>query len=464
MPSRVQTTKGPRLNTRLPKTPPAPASTGKTLTAFPFPQELVDLVVDNLEDDISSLEACSLTSRAFLASSRRYQFSEIELLGLPKSDQPETRAQKQTLCDKFHALITNSPHIAPLVKGLTIEEGDEGWLTKRSPLPLVLRQLVNLEDISVGQGGHDIVWSKLPHRVRESLLDIIHSPKLESVTLMSIEELPHPSKLFPVVEGSSLYHIMLLGVTFEDETGNSAGSPLSFPLEALELALFGEQLVVLLGYFKDMLPTLQSLSMMLADVDDFSPAWECIERSTALGDLGITMLWSASKQTCTKFVDFRLTYILLVLGFNGTSEERFPNLKGHSELESIRFGMNLAGLAGQDIWDTPLTWIADVLDTLRPGTPLTEIVIAVEVSFQERMRPFQLLAWSRMDALLTSPAFMLDPCQITVKLVPTCHGSANIEVYETLRRRILMGLPRLLSKNLVDIECMSLTFSCGILD
>lgn len=258
-----------------------------------LPQELVDLIVDNLEDDISSLEACSLTSRAFLASSRRYQFSEIELTGLPLSHQSASRPQMQTLCDKFLALIERSPHIAPLVKDLSILEGGVPWLAnRRSPLPLVLRQLVNLEHISIGDPGRSMDWSLLPRRVRESLMDILHSPKLQSVILMAIDELPHPSKLFPAVEESSLNEISLIEVNLREELQNSADSPPSLPLTFLQLAIFEQQLVSFLGYFKNMLAGVQVLTVVLAEVEDFSSAWQIIERSTALSDLKIGMYWS----------------------------------------------------------------------------------------------------------------------------------------------------------------------------
>lgn len=283
---------------RPPRTPSAPAT--KTLDGFPFPQELVDLIVDCLEDDMSSLEGCSLTSRAFLASSRRYQFYEIELTGIPPPYR--TRSQKQTLCDKFLALITKSPHIALLVKDLTILEGGAPWLAnRRSPLPLVLRRLVNLEHVSIGDpAGRFMDWSLIPHRVRESLSDILHSPKIQSVTLTLIEELPHPTKLFPAIDGSSLKEINLMGVTLEDEVQNSVHLPTpSFPLESLKLVIFGEQLVIFLDHFKNMQARLRSLKVYLANLGDLAPAWECIERSTALGELSVAMLWRDLHGTST---------------------------------------------------------------------------------------------------------------------------------------------------------------------
>lgn len=262
-----------------------------------LPQELVDLIVDNIDDDIPSLEACALTSRAFLASSRRYQFFGIELTGLLPSHHGETRAQKQkqTLCDKFYALITHSPHIAPLVRDLSILEGGVAWLAnRRSPLPLVLRQLVNLEHISLGEGNQVIKWTNLPHRVRESLLDIFRSPQTQSVTLLLIDELPHPAKLFPVREGSSLNDIIMLGVTLEEEIQNFNNADLptpSFPLGTLELAIFEQRLVVLQDYFEPMLASLWSLKLILADVEDLASAWYFIERSTALDELSISISW-----------------------------------------------------------------------------------------------------------------------------------------------------------------------------
>ncbi|KAJ6588072.1 hypothetical protein B0H19DRAFT_900559, partial [Mycena capillaripes] len=50
-----------------------------------LPQELVDMVVDNLHDDIPSLESCSLAARTFLASTRTHIFNKIEIKPPPDS-------------------------------------------------------------------------------------------------------------------------------------------------------------------------------------------------------------------------------------------------------------------------------------------------------------------------------------------------------------------------------------------
>lgn len=149
------------------------------------------------------------------------------------------------------------------------------------------------------------------------------------------------------------------------------------------------------------------------------------------------------------------------LGIDNMSGGRLPNLKGHSELQSIHFEIALAGLVVNDYWDEPLAWITDVLDTLSPSTPLKQVYIDVEVSFQNPARPFQIDTWWRLDTLLTSADFARAPCGLTIQLVPTAfpagHDNLRMMVYETIRGGILVGLPQLLSKNLVVVECMSRT-------
>lgn len=154
--------------------------------------------------------------------------------------------------------------------------------------------------------------------------------------------------------------------------------------------------------------------------------------------------------------------MLSILAINGTFGGTFPNLKDHSKLQSMRFDMNFIGLAANlDLWNNPLTWIVDVLNTISPVTPINEVFIDIAAPFTDLQHHFRSAVWSRMDALLTSTDVVLAPCKLTVKLIPEDPHNAHLEVYETLRRRILESMPQLRSRNLVVVECMSrMVFFC----
>lgn len=216
----------------------------QSLLCRPFPQELVDLIIDELYDDFPTLQICSLTSRSFLSSSRRHQFSHIEFSGIQPPNPPTRQWRRLTLntCEKFHALISESPHIAPLVRDLRVVEGSNflkvTWLATEPLLPVVLRKLVNLTSISLEADDDVLLWTALSHRLRESLSELFRSPKLETARFNEID-LPHPSEFFRMFEGSNLKHLLLSANEFAEEgEGTESYAPnSSLCLESLELDL-----------------------------------------------------------------------------------------------------------------------------------------------------------------------------------------------------------------------------------
>ncbi|KAJ6572302.1 hypothetical protein B0H19DRAFT_1256195 [Mycena capillaripes] len=153
-----------------------------------LPQELVDIVVDNLHDDLPSLNSCSLAARTFVASARIHIFRKAEILPPPKP------RPSQTPCQKFHKLLTSSPHIAPLVEELSVVLGSErhvSWITTCRTLPLVL-SLLNLKRISLtangwkNAGDFNMDWAKMGRQLKSALVNVFSSPRLEAVHLRGI--------------------------------------------------------------------------------------------------------------------------------------------------------------------------------------------------------------------------------------------------------------------------------------
>ncbi len=70
----------------------------ETTMNTPLPQELIDQIVDDLQDDHAALKCMSLTSRAFYPRTRPYLFRKVELV-------EDEQAQK------FAALCRDSPDI-----------------------------------------------------------------------------------------------------------------------------------------------------------------------------------------------------------------------------------------------------------------------------------------------------------------------------------------------------------------
>ncbi|KAJ7669481.1 hypothetical protein DFH06DRAFT_185203 [Mycena polygramma] len=198
-----------------------------------LPQELVDIIVDNIyedENDIADLKSCSLAARAFVSSARRYIFRKIEILPPRSSCNP---------CQRFYQLITSSPHIAPLVEELCIvlvgsetsfaynEDGEYlqnrhiTWVMHGRTLSLVL-PLLDLKRISLtenapdwnGWGEFSMNWNKMGRKLKSALRDVFSSPKLEAVHLRGIV-IESPRELLSLFsETSSLKELSLSRLYF----------------------------------------------------------------------------------------------------------------------------------------------------------------------------------------------------------------------------------------------------------
>ncbi|KAJ6470205.1 hypothetical protein C8R47DRAFT_759441 [Mycena vitilis] len=171
-----------------------------------LPQELLDIIVDNIyedENDIADLKSCSLAARAFVSSARRHIFRKIEILPPRSSCNP---------CQRFYRLINSSPHIAALVEELCIvlvgsetslEFDEDGeflqkrrvtWVMEGRTLSLVLpllelRRISLTENVPVdwsGWGEFSMNWPKMGRKLKSALKNVFSSPTLEAVHLRGI--------------------------------------------------------------------------------------------------------------------------------------------------------------------------------------------------------------------------------------------------------------------------------------
>lgn len=107
-----------------------------SVPGFPLPQELTDMIIDELEEDISSLLACSLACRSFLSPSRRRIFS-----GIAFDNADDIRG--------FHAICTESPEISYCVKRLYLQKISSWSVTADEHFMPIIKTLVNLESLSL---------------------------------------------------------------------------------------------------------------------------------------------------------------------------------------------------------------------------------------------------------------------------------------------------------------------------
>ncbi|KAJ7349973.1 hypothetical protein DFH08DRAFT_807297 [Mycena albidolilacea] len=172
-----------------------------------LPQELVDVIVHNLCEDISSLRSCSLAARAFVVSAQIHIFKRIEIMP------PTDPSSSSNSCQKLYKLLTLSPHLAQLVDELRIvlvgpetsfeydsdgqylEDRHVTWIMReRRTLALVL-PLLDLKRISLVEdspldwnsyGEFSMKWNELGRHLKAALSKAFSSPRLESVQLRGI--------------------------------------------------------------------------------------------------------------------------------------------------------------------------------------------------------------------------------------------------------------------------------------
>ncbi|KAJ7178217.1 hypothetical protein C8R46DRAFT_1076136 [Mycena filopes] len=200
------------------------------------PQELIDVIVDNLHDDIPSLKSCALTARAFVGSAQTHIFQRVEI------NPPRDRdSASPTPCQNFHKLLISSPHIAPLVTDLSIvlvgsetsfgwdeytgeylQDRQVTWIMAGRTLALVL-PLLDLKRISLIENGpahwnsdgeFSMKWNGLPRQLKSALTDLFSSPRLEAVHLRGLV-IKSPNQLLALFsEASALKDLSLSRIFF----------------------------------------------------------------------------------------------------------------------------------------------------------------------------------------------------------------------------------------------------------
>jgi hypothetical protein len=139
-----------------------------------LPQELIDTIFENLEDDKWTLRRCSLVCSSWLLSTHRRLFRRIVLLPLYNSS-PRPLFYGQRL----HNLLLMSPHIATYIRELELYEGQSikglAWIGSDQSLPLVLGMLKDLTRIELQR----LEWNLVPPALRQSIQNVLALPSLQ---------------------------------------------------------------------------------------------------------------------------------------------------------------------------------------------------------------------------------------------------------------------------------------------
>jgi len=148
------------------------------------PLEVIEQIIDALQDDISSLKACSQTCLSLLPLCRKYLFQSIKLT--PRPGPPPQLPRLPRYIVLFGRLLDSNPGIADYVRNLVyqaeipdFEDDDVARVLER------LHRVQFLQLIGVG-----VVWDTLRPRFRESLSNIIQSRSVIRLEISQVINFP----------------------------------------------------------------------------------------------------------------------------------------------------------------------------------------------------------------------------------------------------------------------------------
>jgi hypothetical protein len=162
------------------------------------PLEIVEVVIDFLQDNLSALKACSQTCVALLPLCRKYIFHSLLITNYPRLSHSvgylhQWRSSRITLVrPKIWHFLDANPTISDYVhkfayhmSKLDLEDGD---------VPRVLDQLHNHNVHSFHLIGTSrpsrIKWAQVPPRLGDALLRVVQSPLITCLALSEIINFP----------------------------------------------------------------------------------------------------------------------------------------------------------------------------------------------------------------------------------------------------------------------------------
>lgn len=180
------------------------------------PLEVIEQVIDALQDDSSSLKACSQTCLSLVPLCRKYLFRSIELTPRPWSSPQLPRLPRKIVL--FGRLLDSNPGIADYVQNLAYQPENPDF--EDDDVPRILERLHRVQSLQVI--GLDVVWDTLLPRFREYLSNIIQSPSVTRLEISYVKNFPITT-FIPCINLLHLTLMKLEGTVVESyEQENSA--------------------------------------------------------------------------------------------------------------------------------------------------------------------------------------------------------------------------------------------------
>ncbi|KAF7377978.1 hypothetical protein MSAN_00221700 [Mycena sanguinolenta] len=185
------------------------------------PQELIDAILSEIDDDDETLKACALASRRFLPPAQRLLFKEMSFPMQQKfRGQPEGASNPITLLvQRASNLLSSSPHLLAFVRELNVGSmyWKEGWEALR-----VL--LCTFHPAKLACFSMDGALDEMPRDVCVAITGIFAQSSLQKVMFWSWDDIP-PSILTAAF--ASCRNVVARCNTLEMATATDAASSTS---------------------------------------------------------------------------------------------------------------------------------------------------------------------------------------------------------------------------------------------
>ncbi|KAF9455363.1 hypothetical protein BDZ94DRAFT_1370405 [Collybia nuda] len=358
-----------------------------------LPQELVDHIIDHLYDDPLTLSNCSLTSRAWLPTSRLHIFAKIGFKVSPLHTVPPNE-----LCKRLYHLLTASPDIIPNIRELEICEGSPiggtaspgcstTWVATERTLPPLLKILTNLQRLEFGSRT-TMHWGLLPLPLQNAIFYVFGLPSLAYIRLKSwsfptFSDLTELLSFCQNLKGLALSDTRVCGDTDGDGDGDGEAemdhSGRGLELETMDSDMEGTRRC--------------RLDFLTIDHVDFGYLgyWLLSARSTV-------EIKSLRELRVAHFYD--VTAVERLLMATGSSLEHFHLKPGPWDVHSFDLGRNSGLRTIRLTFEDPsraITWVKTLLSTLSPSNLLECIGIEFFTDIKK------LEGWAELDALLVRP-------------------------------------------------------------
>ncbi|KAJ6537394.1 hypothetical protein DFH09DRAFT_1178130 [Mycena vulgaris] len=379
-----------------------------------FPQELIELLIDECRQSTRTLRSCALVCRAFRPRSQAHIFAHVECVLFYSTESLQ----------RLYDVLSDSPHLAQHIRSLRIADdtgpAPETVLSRLDKTLVPVLQLISdLREFEMTS----VTWSRLPPRSKAAICELCARSGLTSLEMIDVGELT-VAEFSQLVASPALTEMFLGQITLTDPPDGACITNREVQLKDLTLS-------------SDSVETLASLYKWLA-------RGSCL-RSLCVGwsletTAHLRSLMSASKATLKRLAFDTGAGLIL---YNSPSF----SLAGMSSLRviAITVAFNLSGPA-----DSFAPWVTECLHSHGSPSTLTKITLIIDLLMTGNQPAAAGSAdWDTLARLLTEERFPLLR-QFRLEFFPDGMGDPDLDgsVKESFVAAARQGLPGLDARGL----------------